>query len=274
MFGWCLTDRSCSRRMAGAGHGRRGARGGGGRGASGPFTPASNPGLLAWWDPDIAYITKDVSDKVSSWVSRDANAYVLSQVSGPAQATWSATGLLSKPSLAFAGAQFLEGADALAAIVDGSADYTLVVVLDGDGTGATSYYAFTCFCESGSSAHTIDHRTYGANANDRHYREAGSSGVLTAVGSQSMLTPSYYRAFVDGGATITTRVDDVASLTGATWTGSPVCNRTYVGCTRYLGVNSSFFSGKIADIILYDHDLTAGEWSRLKSWITAKYVGI
>lgn len=231
--------------------------------------PETITGLLAWWDPAADYITRDGSDLVSAWVSREGNDYNLAQASGPAQLTWSATGIQSMPALTGAGAQYLALTTALGAALDGSAAFTVAMVVDLD---ATTQCAFFAVGDSANSANAITCRHSGAVTTVQSFRidTGGNTGVS---GTATLGTNPEYVSYEYDGTTWSFRVGGAAAGSGA-GVRTPVCDLVSVGARRQSGAYGQYITGKIADIFVYDHVLTAGETTTLEGYITGKYVGI
>lgn len=234
--------------------------------------PEDIPGLLAWWDPDPTYVSLS-GLQVTSWVSREGNAYSISQSTGSKRPTYESAGLLSMPALRFSKPSSQElgnNSIALAGLIDQGAPSTSYVVMT-CGLVIGSFNSIWCIQNAAGTAY----RVFGVipAATGQIAWISNPTSNVVAASTVAANTP-YYCASLYTGASITFRQSGVARNPSSTVnTNSPVCTEFYMG-RDYRGGALGFYDGLIADVFFYDHVLTAGEITTLESWITAKYVGI
>lgn len=234
-------------------------------GGAAPVTPeTAATGLIEWLDPSATYVT-ETAGRVSSFVGR-TTGYEFLQASGPAQPLWSATGVLGQPAMYFDGARFMESIDGLAELLDGSAANSVYAVVDRD-TAAAQNAVLSLGEQSGGFTEYVIMRSASTSGNI----EVNRAGTLT-TGATAIGTSPEYVAWHYGSAACAFRVGGAAVAGGASAT-TPACDLTVLGA-RKVGSYAAYMTGWIAEIMIYDHVLTAGEIAALEGYITAKYVGI
>lgn len=240
-------------------------------GGAPPFTPATIPGLLAWFDPDAAYVTKaGTPERTSSWVSREGNAYTLVQAAGPAQPEWSATGIQSRPAMLYDGAQYLDGAGGLATLLSGAVAFSVVSVIRPLFTGTRSIWAFNpagAGLESRLAYYRLNVVEYAATYTQRD----GVGTTLTAT-TTALPAPSWWTTLHTGSA-VSFQIDG-ANVAGGADTRAPNVVSFSTGGRLSGGAWGVYLRGWIADVIVYDHALTAAELAVINAWVRRKYAGI
>lgn len=268
---------SIARRMGGAGM-RRGLRAPTSAASTVDPFARSDLGMLAGFDPDIAYLGLDGSTRASLIQARwsydlagaAVAAYSLSQGSSGARPLYEATGLLSKPSLYYVTDDFLSTADAtLANLLDGTQPHTIYAVVDRDTASSNN-----SVCTLGDSASSTNVQIWGTATGagiDQVYRQGVGSGIAT--GTQLPGTSAARMTVLYTPGTCQTWVASTLSANAAV-TVSNTCDRVYLGAYRYSGAFGNFMNGRIGMVLIYRVAHDAAQRAYVWGLLQAHYSGL
>lgn len=243
------------------------ASGGGG------WTPASlSP--LAWWYAHADYITES-GGAVSQWSDRSGNGNHLTQSNASLKPTFSSTGWNgSKGAVTFDGSL-----DRLAA-----SSGTIVSAFDGEDKPQTVFMALEWLDldadqgiaewhdSGGVTRFTIRTNATGTEQGNLRYQRRDGSGTTTNTGSTSFGLQRATLGWIFTGTAITTYVNGTLDLSGAANNqGSITVNALSVGVTPDDGL---IFNGRIAEMVVTDTVLTAGDYSSYRTYAAAEWGGL
>lgn len=230
-----------------------------------PFAPTDIPGMLAWWDPSATYVTLSGSD-VTTWTSREGNAYALAQSNASLRPSWSSSTILGKPGLQMTGGKYVFAAIALAGLMDVNARWTSYCVVRMPG--------FANNCVWSMSNMVSNFFSFGRNNSRFPIFNQRTSSIISALGTASVpLGPAYLGGFLPQSTTFTFRSNGTTS-SPSFFPTTPTATNVFVGARANGSVIDEFFEGDIGDLLFYDHVLTSPEIAELEAWIVAKYPGI
>ena len=223
--------------------------------------------LWAWLDAaDLTTITAE-SGRVTDWADKSGNGHYAYQVSGSAARPY--TGLSTVNGLnviCFAGAQRLafpasafpnaNGNNSILAVVKQDAGNTDTWIISGRNTSSISAYSLLAnSVAQGGSVVAAWHNN-------------------TNLASEVVLgTPDdlpHIVGFVRDGANIKAVYDDALSA-GRAAENVALSNNLYIGCRFSAAPYSAYFSGEIAEILIYDKALTASELTHNTSYLQSKW---
>lgn len=230
--------------------------------------PDEIPGILAWWDP-----TRGVSllgSNVTDWASQAGTAWAVSPpVNAP---VFQASAINGLPAISFTAAstQFLRGGGPYAEI-DSRAPFTSYCILRPNNTAAQK----SVWCSNRNSGGFGDVQAFKASsAESAQYevRDAAGANTTNTGAVLSTVNASYVGCFYDGTNT-TFRVNAVSSAALANTRNTVSCDTFQIGARRRADVTitDEYFDGLIADVIFYDHVLTAGQIALIEAWAADRY---
>lgn len=232
---------------------RRGARGnrrGIGAGVVSAFSPSDISGLVAWYDADSAYITKDGSGLVSGWADRGGSGHHYAQAAGANQPLWLASGPNGKPCVQMQDIVRYMTSD-IVRPAPGTAPTLWWGVIREDVYVISKYYCGGVLgVYSGTAAGRI-----------RQYNGGAEANMNSALGTATWrLVIVYFSGstadYVQVGTTIVTG-QNAGNIAGGT------CNLGGIGSN---GMRCSF-----AELGIATNDLSAGDKENLISYVSAKY---
>lgn len=214
-------------------------------------------GLSMWFKADNG-VSQDGSGNVTSWADQTGN-YTVTQT-GTTSPTYVASDLNSKPALRFNGTQFLTNP---AQVDNGfNTDLTIITVASTTNPSAQQYGAYLGG-SAGSDARGIGY--YGAlQDSDYYYNNVSGSlapsantfVVETTTLASDMSTVAFYR---NGLQTATGTVNGALAIAPGVYIGS--------GPSGYGGN----WQGDIAEVLVYDHQLSSDEMSQVNLYLANKY---
>lgn len=218
---------------------------------------------LALWlrGDDIAGIN---GAAISSWVSREGSSFDFAQATGAKQPTLSLTSLINgMPAASFDGGDILRCATAVSSANEG----TLIFVCRR--SVARSYQAIFTQDNQAAAAYLTAYCQYAAETLGFDNPATAAIGAeATAVDSNDCVM------FHSDGSAITSERNSVAQTvtdgTGGKWFADFTTAHASIGGIAYSS-DLYFFSGLIAEIIVYDHKLTAGELTTIRAYILDRY---
>lgn len=229
--------------------------------------PETITNLSAWFDPDSAYITKDGSDRVSSWVSREGNAYTLT-AAGAAQPLWTDATIGTQPALYWTTDDAMSGAASLASSVAGNVDWTVFWISKSDDSAAD----YSCWGVSRSS----DGQRYVQRQEAATPAQMQTIFNATFLNSTSKFTATTaatrcLRANAASANTVDLYAANVSLTGGAVTTWSTAANLFWIGASASGSTPSRFFKGYIAELFVYGKQLSVAEMTTLSNYAVSEY---
>jgi hypothetical protein len=231
------------------------------------FNPKSLAGLIAWYDAsDASTIT--TSTGVSEWRDKSGLGRKLSQNSGSNQPALVSSGIGGKPSLDFtaASSHFMFGAfsQSLSAVT------TFVVAEMRTGTQsngrALGFEVAGQFVDFSGTGHLAPlKRRFGNNQLDS-FHESGSRAEINVS-----LSVPFIHCCSHSGTVLSNRLNNG---TAATYTTASAWSATFGNMmlsTANIITASSFWDGRIAEVLVYSRELTASERSTVHKYLGKKY---
>lgn len=215
--------------------------------------------LKLWLRSDLGITT--VSGKVSNWADQSGNGLSVSSTSNRPTYSASDSTINNRPSVQITSATWLFGAGTVAS----GTNPTVVIVQKFGSTaqqcsfsvGNQSSNSFALFLDLGAT-HERDIDIVGSGNVEDSSSSATTSWEIWRFNSSS----SVQTLFVDGSS---------RSVTGATRTVSSPAAGLVVGADTSGGGNQMVAGGAIAEIIVVDRALTAGEIASLSAYTTGLY---
>lgn len=237
--------------------------------------PLSIPGLALWLDADPGFVGKDGSNRVSIWrdalgTTNNTVAQNVAQTDPARQPLWVADGINGRPAIRFDGSN-----DYLNNTVDNllATDSARTVIVVGDADDSSTGNALVVFRRSnqvyadqfGLYSGNVYVYSDGVNGNNNAY--ASGTGALTTIRQpfisvfRSTGLGSKIAVDLNGSALTLTQPGGVGAETGTTG--------FVIGARENLA--NSTWPGMIAEILVYDRSLTAGELNAIGFYLTHKY---
>lgn len=217
-------------------------------------------------------------DPVVCWQSIDSNRRQLCQTTASKRPSYVASGINSKPAIDFDGTDDLLMAST--AFLTGTSG-TVIVVYRIDAT-VNTYKVLLGSSDESSSNRFIMFMGDGGTAN-RHInyqqQEADTADLLDGD-SATNLNTNYCAVWQSDGTTVTARLNgtaqtlnaDAGSNNGDWWSDTTAKDNVTIGARRSnAAVEDRFMDGKIAEIIVYPVNLTAGSIAQLSTYIATRY---
>jgi hypothetical protein len=236
--------------------------------AAGGFNPTRLSGLLLWLDAsDASTVTLDTG--VSEWRDKSGTGKKMTQDTGGNQPDYLTDGIGGKPALGFTGSSshFMRGAfsHALTAI-------TSLVVARMESTVGTSGRIFS-MTVSGSAS---DFGGTGHLCPSMRFTSTQAVGCQNDGGTRVSRDITYGTPFIQcshhDGTTLSNRVNNGTAATytpASAW--SPTMANMMLSSQSSSGAAGGFFTGRIAEVIVYSRDLTADERSKVHQYLGNKY---
>lgn len=244
-------------------------------GGGGGFTPASLPGLIAWYkaDADVYSNTSLTTPQttnngnVAGWKDQSGNGYHLTQATGQYLPTYLTAGLNGKPAISFAAAapSMLASASGVAMgtgnvasavmigqLTSGAASNSRVVVYDSGGD-----------TNPGSCIFMI--RNGGSNA------FAGYRSIPGFVGSQAIsLATTYRMGIVFDGTNATTYLNNANPTATACTDSLSNGGLISIGAHNTAGPQEGW-DGPIGEIIITNQAMSSGDRASLDAYLVARW---
>jgi hypothetical protein len=230
------------------------------------------PGAL-WFDPGFtANVTRQLDGatwRITSMTSR-VTAHTVSQGTlslAPAEAA----GPNGRRILSFAGANFLAGAAALAALLQGSASYSEIQV--GVRSGGASPMRWCASLNAASPDNRIIH--YVSNTPTTARARTAAAAITTNTGAAVTPAVPFVVSSTYNGSTYSGWLNSIAetlSGSGANTRAPATLDMIDLGCQRALGVPDNFWSGSLAGLIITPgHVLSASVRAALEADLLDHY---
>lgn len=238
------------------------------------FSPANLSGLGLWLDAsDAASITLDGSNTVSQWSDKSGNARHATALVNQ-RPTYLSSGINGLPALRGDGVDdFMEWTPFASGT---NHNFYLVVAFD---AGVNQYPQFSGFFGAGSAEVSWNGMQIDTTANPAYAARAGSAGgnaehnILAANTVNNIRSGNpFVFSFLRNGATWRTK------QTYGTVSSFTLTAPYDTGTTRSKYIFRNYFTStsfRIAELVCYTRDLSAGEEAQLSAYFSARYgVGI
>ena len=228
-------------------------------------------GLLADYDPSLlANITKDGSNKVSSFTSR-VSGYNVAQATAGLQPVWSATSVNGFPGITYDGVDdLLDGASGLAGAISGSAPYTAYYVGKMTTAGVASF--MTTWSAGKTSDNTQWIQEYKDATPDRSNYGRSASTFTTHNGTQLLTTAAYDHVGIFTGTAYTSYVNGTLSVNAGANTKAPAAlDRISFGGLAYGATMIQPFAGTFGRWLIYSSAHTAAEIATVRAFLRYLY---
>jgi hypothetical protein len=228
--------------------------------------PSSN--LLLWLRSDVGVTS--ASGKVSAWADQSGNSNNASQTTGTLQPSLT-TGAINSgvlPTIAFNGtSQYMSLPSDFANLTSG---VSVFVVLDRTSTTGTDV-AFTC--GNASNANAVIAETTGQNAelvcNGGTNSNVTTTNTPITANTYLLLEETYAPGSTNGTGTIYVNGVQKAQATNMV---STLANTTRSSNLVGTGIGlSNYFTGNIAEVLVYSAPLTASQRAMIESYVLSKY---
>lgn len=219
------------------------------------------PNLYTWYRADKGITT---ATGVNVWVDQSASAKDVTQATGTAQPVYNTNSSLINfnPNLSLnsAASQILSNAAISHAATNGE-DIFAVVALP---TANTPSQTIVGLGTVANSSNTTELR---ANTGSLAYVVNTSSVVYTAISNGQVLLANANRTTGGTGAIV---VNGAQVMTGAV-TPVATLNQLNIGSRRLAAANSLFYTGQVAEVAIYNRQLTTVEREKVASYFAIKY---
>ncbi len=234
--------------------------------AASSFTPASIAGLRVWLDfSNLSTITKDGGNNVSAVSDLSGNGFTFAQGTGAQQPLWVSAARNGLDVLQFDGSNDMLSANTVTDLTE----YTIVMV-----TKPTSNRQYNTLI--GSNTQTSGQMTFeiGSQTNLDFY--VIGSGAVAGTGSNSFPTNTWQRVSATYSATgggnagpTVVYLNNVSSATGNTSGSRLEATNMTLGYDGGAGFYA--YAGQIAEVIIYDNVISAGNRTSLDAYLVTKW---
>lgn len=222
------------------------------------------PGIFAWYKGDSG-IVQDGTGKISGWKDSSVYHHDLSQTTTAAQPSIITDPETGKPVLHFDGSDSMDSTDSVASL----GDLTIVTVASNPNPTPTLVANYLVSLGSASTLN-LDARTlfyyFGNQAFGADISHLYSSGT---VANTTALTTSAV-TFLYSTGSIHFYKDGVANSPNATKIMNPLQNGITIGKTLYSSGHN--WNGNIAEVLIYNRELTPTEIGQIQTYVNNKYV--
>lgn len=242
------------------------------------FSPSDVTGLQLWMRADTGVNVSADSDPVTNWISKEGNSYTFTQgeaAKRPLLRT-GANGINSQPAIQFDGgddglrvangAVLTGSVGTVAAVVEtGTVQDEMTILGTSDEVTTSKNIYFQAYRSAAQPNITINHNGTGAADTIRGSTAIGSTETRLAV---FISTDTAYVLRVDGAGE--TEAVVVGGDSGDWFDEAPDKDNTTIGFLNRTD-ESRFFIGKIAEILVYDTELTGDDLSNVESYLAGRY---
>lgn len=236
----------------------------------GGFSPTDIAGLVAWYKADAIGGLSD-NDPVATWADSSGNGRDATQGTAANKPTYQTGEVNSLPCVRFDGSN-----DVLAATCPHQPDFTLFVVLKPTGGAIDNYQSavsrgavfendtnFAFAVRRGGANEFLRWCCYWRNVSTLYGNEGG--GWVDA-------TWTYVAVKVDGSANLTIYEKGSSEVTDGSNSASTDGSQSLrIGGPNSTTSSDAYFTGDIAEVILYDSALSDGDRGSVESYLGTKY---
>ena len=244
--------------------------------AASEFSPTALANLHLWLDAASAYVTRDGSNYITTWADRGPNAFnaTASASNGANKALWVDAARKSNPVVRFTDYQYFEANSVATALSGSDKPFTVFAVVKRTAPITVNGHVY-CLSHQVNGPVLVTMTSTGANQQIGVYRRSDDNVLKSALsqngqsdGEWCLLTQRFT------GTTTEVRRNGTSILTtSALDAGVATMNRFTVGVQRcgLDAIGNSFWTGDMAEIVMYNRSLTDGEVDQLEAWLAAKY---
>lgn len=229
--------------------------------------PTSIPGCLGWYRANLG-ITKDGSNKVSIWADQSGNGHHANQETGANQPLWQDAQINGHPSIQFDGLAYFMSCDGLANHLAGNDIPHSVVVVARSVDGSYFMENFLGFADSAGTGKVVYGSLFGSGVlQTSRVDDTGASanqGGAIATGNAWKLYEFLFKSNTLSTINLNTVLEDSRTRN----VGTITLDTGYIGREE----GNTFWAGKIAEIIVYDHVLSTTELTALRNALNAEYI--
>ena len=222
------------------------------------FLPTSLSSLALWLDAnDLATITKDGSNGVSTWKDKSSNAYSYIN-GGTTKPVYSATAFNSKPTMQLTGTYGFKGG----AITTTASNLSIFFAAQQTNTANANYLLDV---NGTSTRFTLNLNNNGASY---WYKQGAYSSTL----GSSYAANTYSSWIFSNGATIPARlyINGSQVATDTTFASQDLLSTLSIG-QKYTGPATTDFSGNVSEVIIYTRALTDSERQAVEQYLKLKW---
>ncbi len=239
----------------------------------GTFTPPQIANLHLWFDAASTYVTKDGSDRVSTWADRSANAWDGTGTGSPLP-LWQANQVKGNPAIYYAGAQYFDvEAAAVAALTGADKAFTLLAVVKRTTPVAVNGHVFG-LTDTANGIPLVSLTNVATNAPWGVYRRGDDNSLKSAVTQNDQADGEWHLMTINfTGTTVQLRMNGTSVLTtSALDAGDATLSRLLIGGAKAgAGALNSPWIGDMAEIIMYARSLGTTEQAIVEKYLARKY---
>ena len=240
----------------------------------GTFVPTDLLNLGVWWDAAASYMTKDGSDRVSSWANRVAGGVAATGAGSPLP-LWQANQVKGQPSVYFAGAQYFTTSAAVAEMIDGQdAPFTVFAVVKRDVPVSVNGHVFAATNAGADGIPLVSLTNVSSNQPWGVYKR-GDDNSLKSLASQNTQADGEWCMLVwrHTGTTSELRRNGTSILTAAAQDAATATLARFTIGTALAGASAanSYWTGHIAELGMFTRSLSDGELDQLEAYLASKF---
>ena len=240
-------------------------------GSASPFVPSQIGGLTIWLKAD-AGITKDGSDRVSNWNDQSGNNNHFTQATGTAKPLYTASAKNGLPAIVFDGTS-----DYMASAAFTLGAFSLFSVVSRKWQTATyaGLFRHNLTATTGQGFFTTSSVVYGWNSAEFVVSGNGFQDTQSprAIGPYGSLTNDTYHLISTGCGASNTFLRLNKTSVARTTTNASI---TAVSATAAIGtdaalLNADWWDGGIAELLIYNSVLSAGDIAKVETYLSSKW---
>jgi alpha-tubulin suppressor-like RCC1 family protein len=213
-------------------------------------------GLKLWLKAD-AGVTKDSNNNISAWLDQSGNNFQATQSNLGNEPVWASAGAGSSPAVYFDGGNYNPHFVSLPDVISTATSGELFVVVKSQANPNIAH-DFMRFGTSDFSLYPYQGQIYDGFGSTAIKQVGTPSVQLTNYHLYNTTSqPNQWTARINGSVQYTTTTNTVAFNT-----------------TPTIGGNFYGFQGYMAEIVLYDHGLSASERTSVQNYLVSKYSGV
>ena len=236
------------------------------------FSPADISNLHVWFDS--AYVTKDGSDRVSTWFDRSANAWDATGTGSPLP-LWRADQVKSQPAIYFAGAQYFNVEGAATDGMEGDdLPFTVFAVVKRTTPVTVNGHVFALTNDGADGVALVSLTNVATNTPWGVYRRGGDAVLKSAVSQNAQADGEWHiMTWNHAGTTTTLRMNGTSILTTTAMDAASIpLARFNIGVAVAGGsAANSYWTGDIAEFVMFARSLNATEQAQIEKYLARKY---
>jgi len=231
-------------------------------------TPILIPSCAAWFDGDDTSTITAPSNQVSSWSDKSGNAKNATQTITANQPLTGVSTMAGKNVLTFDGSSDYLLCNALASAFTGNDTPVSAFAVYRPATTAGQQAVF-CAGNSSTALRQVMH-DYGTGSAFRIFKRDDAMAQVIATTSLSPVSTPVMMSMSCAGTTLKAWKDGASFYNGAFDVGVTTLNTFTLGCRAAAALNN-FFSGDIAEIIIYSRGLSDAEVNSIQVYLSNKW---